>query len=293
MKTSKRLVPGLVAVFGMLFSGVGTVLLEHYLKTRTSESPRPSILPREAPKTAEETAPSRAMTNVAPIPPSLEIQSDPAGAEVYLNWRLRGKTPVSLQNPPSRSRLVITKEGYRPVIRDVEDGAVRIEASLSRESPRPASPLLVLISAQEPARVCEGLRSYLAQAGLEVLGEREAKNLQQAVRAAGSLQNPGLRAWARAAFGTDYVLEASCRASTRDLSNQLATSAPLQNAAQGVVTAEVTVDLSLFDLRRGTPAPSLSKTTRDFAFDPQQAIQKALRGAVQEASPLLREYLSR
>jgi hypothetical protein len=299
MTTYKRQAIGLgavlLSVLGVLFSGLGTTLVDPYIKRwqgpQVGPSPAPSATPVTPP--ADTHRHRDTQNGLTATPSGLEVRSDPEDAEVYIDWQLKGRTPVFLKSPPSRGFLVVAKEGYRPALRDVHaSGVTRFIVPLSPDQSRQSSQALLFVSSESPDRICEGLRSELLQAGIEVLGAREAIELRRAIKAAGSIRHPGLRAWARATFETDYVLDASCRASVRDLSSQLSTSAPLQNATQGVVAAEVTVDLSIFDLRQGTTAPMVSRTVRDFALESRQAIQKALQQAVQDAAPALRERLS-
>ena len=50
----------------------------------------------------------------------LKITSNPLDAEVYLNGKLQGKTPLNLAGLKGGThRLKITKKGYHPVMRDV------------------------------------------------------------------------------------------------------------------------------------------------------------------------------
>lgn len=50
---------------------------------------------------------------VAPAVAYLKVNSQPAGAEVYLNGELRGQSPLELELEPGRVRLALVKEGYQ------------------------------------------------------------------------------------------------------------------------------------------------------------------------------------
>jgi hypothetical protein len=47
---------------------------------------------------------------------SLELASEPAGAEVEVNGQLAGRTPAKLALPPGRCFLSITRAGFKPVL---------------------------------------------------------------------------------------------------------------------------------------------------------------------------------
>jgi hypothetical protein len=51
---------------------------------------------------------------------SLTIDSDPPDAEVFLDGRLWGRTPVSLQRPSGRFGLVLVRRGQTSFVRDVQ-----------------------------------------------------------------------------------------------------------------------------------------------------------------------------
>jgi hypothetical protein len=73
---------------------------------------------------------------------ALLVYSDPPGAEVRLDGRLRGATPLHVALPPGRYALALALEGHESVAEDVElaPAASRtIEVAL-RPAPRPAAP---------------------------------------------------------------------------------------------------------------------------------------------------------
>jgi len=51
----------------------------------------------------------------------LSVRSDPAGADIVVNDRQRlGTTPADIDLPPGRYRVAVSRNGYRPVIQEIE-----------------------------------------------------------------------------------------------------------------------------------------------------------------------------
>ncbi|MGC8904047.1 PEGA domain-containing protein [Thermus sp.] len=81
---------------------------------------------------------------MAPPPPAtatLSVDSNPQGAEVYLDGRLQGRTPLSLSVNPGRHEVELRLSGYQPyrvTVNPKPGEQVRISAQLSPE-PRQGS----------------------------------------------------------------------------------------------------------------------------------------------------------
>jgi hypothetical protein len=51
----------------------------------------------------------------------LSVRSNPAGADIVVNDRQRiGTTPTDVDLPPGRYRVAVSRNGYRPVIQEIE-----------------------------------------------------------------------------------------------------------------------------------------------------------------------------
>jgi hypothetical protein len=82
----------------------------------------------------------------SPAPPApttiflggMRIESDPAGAHVFVNGQPMGSTPLALQDLPAGSRVVrIVADGYQPwstAVRVVANQQTRVTATLQRSS---------------------------------------------------------------------------------------------------------------------------------------------------------------
>lgn len=75
----------------------------------------------------------------------LHVTTEPSGAQVYVNDKLRGQSPLELTLEPGRVRVTLEKEGYRPWSKTITLGeGVRHELSvqLTRPWPEPRFPPL-------------------------------------------------------------------------------------------------------------------------------------------------------
>lgn len=67
--------------------------------------------------------------------PRRTIESDPPGADVELNGRLVGRTPMELEAPPERCRLVVRRAGRKPAAADCARGKDTMTLSLPAGDP--------------------------------------------------------------------------------------------------------------------------------------------------------------
>ncbi len=83
---------------------------------------------------------------LVPKPASLEVRTDPPGAQVAIDERTYGPTPVTIQNLPPRpaQSLTLSKKGYRAISRSVDllpGGRSLVDEKLSRQTTqRPRTP---------------------------------------------------------------------------------------------------------------------------------------------------------
>jgi hypothetical protein len=77
-----------------------------------------------------------------PTPVTLSISTDPSGARVYVDGRLSGVTPLSLDRlEPGDHRLRVTKDGYLENARVITIGSQRPNALRLTLTPRTATPI--------------------------------------------------------------------------------------------------------------------------------------------------------
>lgn len=220
----------------------------------------------------------------------VKVQSDPDGADTYLDWKLKGQTPVSFEAKETSGLLVVVKDGYRAGFRQIdsrERGPIRF--TLAQDSTRPRRRLLLVISEGASREVFTPIKGSLMKQGFTVLGREEAGEFQRELRRAGGLAHQGLRYWARARFETDLLLVAHVRQSTRQLSEQEFGYGGIQEAIKGAVRSEVGIDLELVDLSSGDRLAAVSGTGVGFTLDRDQGLQKALTQAAAESAKRLWE----
>mgnify|MGYP001488368374 CR=1 FL=1 len=62
----------------------------------------------------------RVVEQLVPLPFALKVQTDPPGASVYLNGKLRGRTPLELTVPGEGTHLLrVVRPGYQPYVHAV------------------------------------------------------------------------------------------------------------------------------------------------------------------------------
>lgn len=131
-----------------------------------------------------------------------EIKTEPAGAEVYLDWRLLGRTPLTLtETPPTGSLLVIVRDGFATRSRTIN----RPRSFYFRLGPEPqthARRVLLRILGPESASFQELLIEELAQMDFFVHPESDVALFEQRLHELGTRAPKPLLAWAKAQFDT-------------------------------------------------------------------------------------------
>ncbi len=222
----------------------------------------------------------------------LEVRSDPQGAEVYLDWKSKGQTPVGLEAKEVKGLLVVVKEGYQAGFRRIDARqAAQVEFTLTPEEKRARTRLLLVGLDGTSSEATSSLRARLVEEGFTVLGQEEAREFQQELTRAGGLSHRALRAWARARFDTDLLLMARFRRSSRELSEQELGYLGIREAVKGAVRAEVSIEVEVIDLRSGDHLAAVSGKGSGFALDRAQGFQKALTQAASESAKLLRQRI--
>jgi len=222
----------------------------------------------------------------------LELRSDPSGADVFLDWALKGQTPMGLEGERIRGLLVVAKDGHQPRFHQINyQERAALDFKLPPEGKRSRTRLLLLAPPGTSGESFSSLRSRLVEEGFTVLGPEEAGEFQRELEKAGGLSHRGFRAWARARFDTDLFLMARFRQSSRELSEQELGYLNIREAVKGAVRAEVGIDLEVVDLRSGDHVAAVSGKGSGFALDKAQGVQKALTQATSETAKLLRQRI--
>ena len=249
-------------------------------------------LPAQSPMTAPGQIAARPPTELPKLTTiSVEVHSEPEGAEVYFDWSLKGRTPLRLEGRQISGLLVMVKEGHRAGFRriDTREGG-QVEFTLPPEGRRPRTRLL-LVAEGLSGEAFATLRGRLVEEGFSILGLEEAREFQRELDRAGGLSHRGFRAWARARFDTDLLVMARVRQSSRELSEQELGFLGIREAVKGAVRAEVGIDLEVLDLRSGDHLAAVSGKGSGFALDRAQSLQKALTQAATDSAKLLRQRL--
>ena len=225
---------------------------------------------------------------------SVEVQTEPAGAEVFLDWTRKGKTPLRLEGESIGGLLVVVKAGHQAWFREV---SYRTSEALDLELPpeplHPPARLLLMIAGEPSSDSFSSLNDSLGQEGFVVLGSEEARDFAEREERANGLSHEGFRAWARARFDTDLLVRAQIQQSSREIADQELGFPDIREAAKGTIRANARVELRVFDLRSGTQVATVSGQGDSFALDRAQGIQKALVQASAAVAQELRQQVER
>lgn len=238
--------------------------------------------------------PGRTGDPAAPGAIVVEVDSDPSGAEVFLDWAPKGRTPIRLQFEGKRATglLLLVKDGHQAGVRALDYGeSASLTVTLPADRQHPWSRLLLLADPSVGAAYT-ALRGRLVEEGFSVLGKDEAREFQRELSRAGGLSNRGFRAWARVRFSTDRVLMAKLTRSSRELSKQELGYLGIQEAVKGAARAEVTVELEALDLVSGDALAAVSAKGAGIALDLGQGFEKATTQAVTESAKRLKQRLA-
>jgi hypothetical protein len=214
----------------------------------------------------------------------LEIHSEPADAEVFLNWTSKGRTPLWLNGIDIAGFLVVTKDGHRPWFGDIthkESGQRAVR--LSAEDSYPQTRLLLVMTESNPPDTFYALRSDLIAQGFTVPEQSDAKEFARMASSAGA-HSAALHAWARTQFNTRTLVRARMYETSRKLGEQ-------SPALTATVRSLVNLNLDLYDLDSGAQQTTITATSSAFALDHPKSLNDALTKAAKDAADKLRTWL--
>jgi hypothetical protein len=219
----------------------------------------------------------------------LDIDSEPSGADVLVDWTARGRTPlrVAFEGGRARGLLVLLRDGHQAGIQVLDHAqSSQIKIPLLPERPGNRARILLVPDATV-AEAAAPLRGRLVDEGFTVLDGEEVREYErQRVRAGGG-DNRAFRAWTRARFGVDRVVAARVVRSSRDLGKQELEYLRLDHA----VRVEVTVELEATDLSTGDTATVVTAKESGIALDQTQGFNNALASALSQATRELKQRL--
>ena len=227
-----------------------------------------------------------------PNPTSIAITSEPSGVEIFIDWKMIGVTPVRVPRDQLKGLLVAVQGGYRAHVSDLglselmTDLALRMQPDTSLRDTK----MLLLVS-EGPESITTAIRRGLMVAHLTVAGPEEGAQFLREQRRAGSRSNRGLQEWARARFGTNYLLAGEAIVSTRELGQNDMGYEVAREQIKGLVRAEVAMTLELVDLRNGEQIGTSHVTAASFGFTAVEAVGKALADAGRAGGKDVRKQL--
>ena len=223
---------------------------------------------------------------VVSLPRKLTITTEPEGADLFLDWEWLGATPLTLSLRPEAGTLLVQRRGYRASWLNAQTISIdddTLELQLKRDNTASNRTILLASGNWQPDNLV-AIKTLTREAGLIPIDATPA--LRQAVNAVGQTDHPAVMAWARARFDAGYLIDVRFFRKIRDLGQQpLADS--LRNALSHFFKADVTIELSLFDLRTHMVLGTASAKSSGSALDGDRAWQRALESALEAVGPKL------
>jgi hypothetical protein len=283
----RRIALGILGVLGLvLITVVGHN--QGALEQKRCEKREEQRLAQEGVRAVDLSGP--AAPSPCPVGVHLDLRSTPDRADLFLDWVPKGRTPVRLEGRTIAGLLVVMKDGYQPQFRHIHyaQSASLPEIILVPEPPRLRTRFLLLAAEGASGEAMAALVTRLGQEGFTTIGDPEVQEFQQALRQAGGLSHPALRAWAWAKFHTDLLVTARVRQSTREINKQDFGGPGIREVLHGVEQAEVYIALEVHDMRSGDHVTVVTGKGEAFTLDRGQSVQKALSEAVTEIVQKLR-----
>ena|SRR3990167_1185453 len=207
----------------------------------------------------------------------ISIISDPVGADVYLNWRRLGITPLTISKKESEGIIVVAKDGFlaaEEVIGYSQN--YNFLFTLEPEMKTESNKILLIIEDDKPNRESFSiLRSKLLEDGLLVIDWADTQTILKEIKRAGSLSNKAIRAWANTKYGVNTAIISHLMLNTKDLGNQKYGYEEIQNSLSGTYLTEAKIMTEIIDLRTGETEASFTKTASSYANDEATSVINA------------------
>lgn len=123
---------------------------------------------------------------------ALLVSSDPPGADVTVDGRARGRTPLVVALPPGPYAVAISRPGFAPVARAVTlapDAAADVDVALRPELP-PVPPVVAPVPVAAPARAAQAPSGSAPPATVDAGASRPAPLAVPAPAPSGPLSTP-------------------------------------------------------------------------------------------------------
>lgn len=173
-----------------------------YFEWREKFKSQPTTPPKTEPP-SNLPLPSRKQSETERRQPMAVIESNPSGAEVYLNWNYRGRTPNVSVNPSDKnSVLVLLLPGYKPNIVESLPLQSRLFFSLEPGRLEPTRTAIVIARTGNST----DLYNQVEQLGFRVADNMGTGSYLEKIRRYGS-NNKAINAWMLTKAGIDTLIE--------------------------------------------------------------------------------------
>lgn len=208
------------------------------------------------------------------------VESSPPNADVYLNWKHIGKTPLTITQPRTEAVLVVALNGYVPQYKDISEVTNQtISLNLRPEEAGAKTFLTLEMRNSTNLDVSASLRSELLKRKLSVAGAIEEREFKKQLETAGGITNEAFLSWARARFGIQYAIFTKANVSAIELGKVDVGYERIQQSVQGMVRNELILDVEILDLTSGRNIATFTSKTHETVDKSMTDISSLLRQA--------------
>jgi hypothetical protein len=226
----------------------------------------------------------------------LSVVSSPTGAEMYLDWKKIGYTPLKLETGNRRVRLILVKEGYEPEFRDSVDciGGDSLSFTMQPQSHASSNGVILIVKAGPmSARVFNSMLMELRRKQIPVLDQASQAQYQRVSIESGGLQNMAFRNWLKAHLHADYILNVSCAGSTSELDKQKIGNDNLQSELKGLFSTSATLNADLIDVQTGTVIEAQSSTEEGLFLDKEEGLSKCISKTAEKSVRSIEKHFNK
>lgn len=148
------------------------------------------------------------------------VETQPPGAEIYLNWDLVGIAPVTLRDrPPTVTIIAVASTGRGALARIGPSTADTVKLTLGQVGQAGVGGKMVVSGDRLPESVLNIVRGELIGAGIVPLGASDTRLFHLEARRARGFGSVPFAVWASIHLGAQSVLELSTSVSAKELSS--------------------------------------------------------------------------
>lgn len=180
-----------------------------------------------------------------------EVRTDPAGAQVYLNWEYKGETPLILGDLTPGQILLVLKTGYEGRYRKI-DTQRSFYFKLAPAKPIETRRILLQVIGEEASKFRYQLVERLIGAGFFIFTEDDIESFANELTTAVSKARDAFLAWAWTQYRSHLWIIVSLPGADPQLdSSQSLIRDDLMSLPESFLAGRPSISLRIIDLRDG------------------------------------------